>query len=188
MCDKSFAVQQSIPLTMIIKDALKQRTPSLLSLPHTLRLCNLAVIWKLSAFSCLLSSFWLFVCLPTPTPALALKPNQPSSLSREGDSWWCLSKGRTSHDYDTVRRSTATNSLSEGCPVNQSSQWPCCCSWERGCSRWQLKDQLMDSAADCLHTQQNAGTVFMAELCTWMDYLSGKSSLWYVGRQCHSAD
>lgn len=166
MCDKSFPVQQSIPLTMIIKDALKQRTPSLLSLPHTILLCNLAVIWKLSALLCLLSSFGVFVCLLAPTSALA--PNTtglPCWAERVTHSDASL-KGGLHSDYDTARRSTAANSLTEGCPVNQTSQWPCCCCWEGGRSRWQLKDQLTDAAAGWLHTQQNTGTVFMVELYT----------------------
>lgn len=37
MCDKSSPVQQSIPMTMIIKDALKQRTPYLLYTPSISR-------------------------------------------------------------------------------------------------------------------------------------------------------
>lgn len=76
MCDKFSSVQQSIPLTMIIKDALKHRTPSLLSPPHILLLCDLAVIWKLSAFLCLLSSFGCFLCVSS---CLA---SNPTSLPR----------------------------------------------------------------------------------------------------------
>ncbi len=72
MSDKSLPVQQSIPLTVIIKDALKQKT-----LPHTLLLCDLAVIWKLSAFLCLLSSSGVFVCLLAPTPAMASNHTGP---------------------------------------------------------------------------------------------------------------
>lgn len=111
--------------------------------------------------------------------------HRPSSLSGErvthGDA---SPKGGLFSDYDTARRSTAADSLTEGCPVNQASQW----SRERGYSWWQLKDRLMDPAAGCLHTQQKAGSVFMVELCARIDYLSRKSSLWYGGWQCHGAD
>lgn len=124
---------------MITKDAPKQRTTSLLFLPHTLRLYDLAVIWKMSAFLCLLSAFVFFLNVP------GIKPKQPSSLSREGDSWCCLSEGRTSQWLAECTHSTATNSPAEGCPVNQTSWQLCCRCWE-GDSRTQLTDSAAESS------------------------------------------
>lgn len=109
---------------------------------------------------CVCSALFFFcVCLLAPSSALASNPTDPPRWAGRVTHSNASLKGGLRSDYGTERRSTATNSLTEGCPVNQTSQWSCCCCWEGGRSRWQLKDQLMNSAAGCQHTQQNARTV-----------------------------
>lgn len=79
MCDKSSPVQQSIPMTMIIKDALKQRTPYLLYTP------SISGTWlwfgNCQPFCVCSALFFVWACLCALTPALA------SNLTRKkGDS------------------------------------------------------------------------------------------------------